>query len=49
MVSDRSVPEFRITQSTSVTLCMMSVIKFPVPKVKKEQSSEIMYSVQFGF
>ena len=29
-VSERRVPEFKITQSTSVTLCMISVIKFPV-------------------
>ena len=30
MVSDRRVPEFRITQSTSVTFCIISVTKFPV-------------------
>ena len=29
MVSDRRVPEFRITQSTSVTFCIISVTKFP--------------------
>lgn len=27
-----------MTQSTSVTLCMISVTKFPVPKVKRERN-----------
>lgn len=37
MLSDRRVPELRITQSTSVTFCMISVIKFPMVQQKAKR------------
>ena len=50
MQSDRRVPELRITQSTSVTFCMISVIKFPMvqQKAKRKRHCHNSHSKKFN-
>ena len=48
MASDRRVPEFKITQSTSVTLCMISVTKFPTVGRNQKETNVLSMATPKG-